>query len=123
MVLRVRTARDGFGVQDGNFINVPSRVPALLPSRGIGLVFTGTVGWDPTEDVATIEESRVRYVHSGVLGDALIRNSIFISFWVPPCFDDLHLQIREPHSSRLYPVVRGPIKDCRFSNPPLVVVL
>lgn len=30
----------------------------------------------------------------GVFGDALIRNSIFVSFWVPLCFDDLHLQIR-----------------------------
>ncbi|RWW16709.1 hypothetical protein GW17_00019393 [Ensete ventricosum] len=119
MVLRVRTAREGFGVQDGSFIMVLARVPA----RGIGLVFTGTVGWDQTEDVETIEGVMREVCSLEVFGDALIRNSIFISFWFPPCFDDLHLQIRWPHSSRLYPVARCPVEDCRFSNPPLLVFL
>ncbi|RRT61163.1 hypothetical protein B296_00005504 [Ensete ventricosum] len=66
MVLRVRTAREGFGVQDGSFIMVLARVPA----RGIGLVFTGTVGWDQTEDVATIEGvmREVMFARAGLLG-------------------------------------------------------
>ncbi|URD97940.1 hypothetical protein MUK42_34164 [Musa troglodytarum] len=78
MVLRIRTARDGFGVQDGSFVDAPSRVPALLPSREIGLVFTGTVGWDPTEDVATIEGVMSEVCSLEVFGDAVIRNSIFL---------------------------------------------